>query len=142
MKFMLFHLTMVKNKKTKFTDSHRKEGKCFFSSMSVISLADKPGTQGVLFPTIEASLYDTGSSNTCCLWVRGTGGQFDTHGSGHAGGYGYHRKSAAMQAAIDNAGFTLSQAIGGVGESAMREALLAIAKCIGVKKPAIVESRP
>ena len=130
------------NKPTNFTSSHRKEGKCYFSSMQVISLADKPGMQGVLFPIIEASLYDTGSINTCCIWVRGTGGQFDTHGSGHAGGYGYHRKSAAMQAAIDNAGFTLSQAIGGVGESAMREALLAIAKCIGVKKPAIVESRP
>lgn len=137
--------TYAPNKKTKFTDSHRKEGKCFFSSMQVISLADKPdNSQGLIFPIVEACLYNIGTCDTCCLWVRGAGGQFDicTQGSGHAGGYSYHRPSAAMQAAIDNAGFTLSKSIDGVGKSAMREAMLAIAKCVGVKCPAIVESHP
>lgn len=131
------------NKKTKFTTSHRKEGKCFFSSMSVISLADKPDGHGVLDARIEARLYGNGESNTCCLWVINVDPSGKcTQGSGHAGGYGYHRRSAAMQDAIENAGFTLSQDIGGVGESTMREALLAIAECIGVEKPAIVESHP
>jgi len=131
------------NKKTKFTTSHRKEGKCFFSSMQVISLADKPDSQGVIFPVIEARLYGNGTSDTCCLWVRNVNSSGKcTQGSGHAGGGGYHRKSTAMQAAIDNAGFTLSESIDGVGESAMREALLAIAKCIGVNKHAITESHP
>lgn len=131
------------NKKTKWTTSHRKEGKCFFSSMQVVSLADKPDGHGVLDARIEARLYGNGTSNTCCLWVFNVDSSGKcTQGSGHAGGGGYHRKSAAMQAAIDNAGFTLSESIDGVGESAMREALLAIAKCIGVKKPAIIESHP
>ena len=131
------------NNPTKFTTSHRKEGKCFFSSMSVVSLTDKPDNQGVIFPSIEARLYGNGTTNTCCLWVRDVGPNGKcTQGSGHAGGGGYHRKSAAMQAAIYNAGFTLSKSIDGVGESAMRAALLAIAKCVGVKRPAIVESHP
>ena len=111
--------------------------------MQVVSLTDKPDGHGVLDARIEARLYGNGTSNTCCLWVRDVGFNGKcTQGSGHAGGYGYHRKSAAMQAAIYNAGFTLSEPIDGVGEIAMRAALLAIAKCVGVKRPAIVESHP
>jgi hypothetical protein len=53
------------------------------------------------------------------------------NGSGSAGGYGYHRPSAAAQEAIENAGFTLANRIDGVGESAMREAVLAIAAALG-----------
>ena len=126
---------------TKWTTSHRKEGKCFFSSMQVISLAEKPRFDGRVYSHIEARMYGTGNINTCCLWVRGVGvnGQC-TQGSGQAGGYGYHRPSEAMAAAIRNAGFTLSRDIGGVGEDAMREALLAIAKALKIKRPALIES--
>jgi hypothetical protein len=64
----------------------------------------------------------------------------NTSGSAKAGGYGYHKGSVALEYAIQNAGFTLSGRIGGVGESAMREALLAIATAIGIKRPALVEA--
>ena len=73
---------------------------------------------------------------------------FTTYTSGHgtAGGYGYHKESAAIDAAISSAGFTLfGNALGygdkpdfkricnidGVGEPAIRSALLAIAYACG-----------
>lgn len=124
--------------KTSWTRSHRKEGKCFFTSMSIISLADKPRDDGRIYPQIEARFYGTGNTNTCCLWIHA--GENHTQGSGSAGGYGYHRPSAALSAAIRNAGFTLSNDIAGVGETAVREALLAIAKTLKIKRPALIES--
>lgn len=124
---------------TKFTTTHRKDGKCFFSSMTVISLADKPYTPCLRQPLrIECRLYGTGSVNTCCIWANN--GEIHTSGSGSAGGYGYHRPSQAMENAIRNAGFTLSESIGGVGETAMEEALIAMAKALGIKRPAIIRS--
>lgn len=123
---------------TSWTRSHRKEGKCFFSSLSVISLADKPRDDGRIYAHIECRLYSTGNQNTCCLWVHTADNH--TQGSGKAGGYGYHRPSAALSAAIRNAGFTLSKDIAGVGEQAMQEALLAIAKALKIKRPALIES--
>lgn len=65
-----------------------------------------------------------------------------TSGCGMAGGYGYHKESAAIDDAISSAGFTLFGSasgyddkpdfkktchIDGVGESAIKSALLAIA---------------
>lgn len=109
--------------------------------MYVVSLADKPDASGRIFARIEARLYGTGNVNTCCLWVHGVDANGKcTQGSGRAGGYGYHRPSAALQQAIQNAGFTLSRGIDGVGEDAMREALLAIAKCLKIEAPALVEA--
>jgi len=61
-------------------------------------------------------------------------------GAGQAGGYGYHKPSAAMGAAIDNAGITLSSRIHGVGESAMLEAMDAIAVALGARDTLTVEA--
>lgn len=96
------------------------------------------------------------------LWVHA--GNLCTSGKGSAGGYGYHKTSAAIGGAISNAGIELygdvyggsswnhaenraytpkelaanrrkankSRAyIGGVGDGAVRDALLAIAKAAG-----------
>jgi hypothetical protein len=49
-------------------------------------------------------------------------------GSGNAGGYGYHKQSAALHEAIGSAGITLSRSVSGTGEC--EEALLAIAKAM------------
>ena len=105
------------------------------------------------------------------IWVHGNG--VYTSGNGSAGGYGYHKESAAIQDAITSAGIELygdvyesshrwnyaenrentpaeiaaikrrlakkRADIGGVGESAVRAALLAIAKAAGMKgKPLLV----
>ena len=48
-------------------------------------------------------------------------------GSGYAGGYGYHKASAAVCNAIDAAGFELDANIHGGGESALVDALKAVA---------------
>lgn len=106
----------------------------------VVSLAERPSDDGRLDPVISLRLYGTGAKNYACLWVSLPAGH--RSGSGSAGGYGYHRPSQAAEEAIRNAGFKLDTAIGGVGEEAMREALLAIAEAIGVKRPAIVEAHP
>lgn len=127
--------------KTKWTRSHRKEGKCFFDSYSVIDLAN-PNKYGrnEMHALIELRLYGTGNQNFACLWVHGE--QINTQGSGRAGGYGYHRPSAAAGEAIRNAGFSLSHDIGGVGDDAIKEALGAIAECLGIKNFGIFHAHP
>ena len=62
------------------------------------------------------------------IWVFGTG--IHVSGNGRATGYGYHKASAALSAAIDSAGIVLSERIDGVGDSASRGALEAIARAI------------
>ena len=44
-----------------------------------------------------------------------------TSGSGKAGGYGYHKQSAAISDAIESAGIELDEDISGRGDSAIEE---------------------
>ena len=60
-------------------------------------------------------------------------------GSGTAGGYGYDKQSEAVSRAIESAGIKLSEDIGGVGPSAIREALDAIMETLGYQNHIIVE---
>lgn len=77
-----------------------------------------------------------------------------TSGRGNAGGYGYHKKSAAIDAAISSAGFALFGCasgygdkpdfkkvchIAGVGDSAIKSALLAIAYACGSRDVIFVD---
>ena len=59
-------------------------------------------------------------------------------GRGSASGYGYHKQSAAIGDAITSAGIQLDQDINGRGESAIREALEAIAIELGHTKENIL----
>jgi hypothetical protein len=72
-----------------------------------------------------------GSRNYVSIWVHASDERMSCAGHGSAGGYGYHRPSAAMQAALESAGIRLAQPIDGVGESAMKEAMHAIARHLG-----------
>jgi len=79
------------------------------------------------------------------IWVHGNG--IYTSGKGTAGGYGYHKESAAVGDAIMNAGVTLWGSpytgetgdlkhrahIGGCGSGSIRAALEAIAKAAGAR---------
>ena len=81
------------------------------------------------------------------LWVNA--GELSTSGRGEAGGYGYHKESAAFQHAITSAGielfgspytrpsekpdYTKRAFIDGVGDSAMQSAFEAIARAAGAK---------
>lgn len=66
---------------------------------------------------------------TAVLWVNSK--NLTTSGTGKANGYGYHKPSAAVAEAIKNAGIELSFNISGVGNSAIKEAMIAIAELIG-----------
>jgi len=76
------------------------------------------------------------------LWVRCKDGEW-TSGSGHAGGYGYHKESAAIADAISSAGVTLQDLendckdhwfyLGGTGTSYYPQVFEAIARAAGYR---------
>lgn len=86
----------------------------------------------------ELRFYATASRSYACFWLNGRekgcicGGSF-------AGGYGYHRKSAAAERAFRVAGVTLEPSISGVGDAAIREALEAIGCACGID-PVVIEA--
>ena len=63
-------------------------------------------------------------------------------GSGTAGGGGCCKLSAAAGEAIRNAGFDLSENIEGVGTSAVRDAMRAIADALGYPEAMLFETHP
>lgn len=85
------------------------------------------------------------------IWVNTKDGRY-TSGRGSAGGYGYHKESAAIDAAIASAGIHLFGAvfpsdnprekkrrhIDGVGETAIRAAIEAITRAAGYRNFTIV----
>ena len=72
------------------------------------------------------------------IWINSPG--YHSSGKGKASGYGYHKESAAIGAAIESAGITLDTGISGVGDCAIREALKAIAHALGFSNVLIVEN--
>ena len=77
---------------------------------------------------VTLRIYGTQARNYAAVWCNGNG--VYKSGTGSAGGYGYHRPSAAACEAINNAGITLDDDINGRGDSAIKEACEAIAKAI------------
>lgn len=103
---------------------------------------DKTATYSPLFAEIaDLRIYGTQSTNRACVWVHKRGGKESvyTSGAGKAGGYGYHRASAAAEAALNDAGFTFTKGISGVGDDAIKEGLLAVGRALGLKKLQVVE---
>lgn len=117
--------------------------------INVVVLRDKaPRLRNVV--TVRCWMGRSRNAHTvyCSIWVRATNGKWYA-GHGNAGGYGYHRTSAALQQAINSAGIKLYGSpynrsdeapdyskrafIDGVGESAMREALEAITRAAGYR---------
>ncbi len=83
---------------------------------------------GQIRTLVEARFYMGRSRNSSTVyasfWVMG--GDY-LAGHAKAGGWGYHKQSAALGGAIRNAGIELDTSINGVGEAAMQDALVAIA---------------
>lgn len=81
---------------------------------------------------VDARIYHTGSRAYACIWVHGR----DIYASGgaYAGGYGYHRASAALDSAIQRAGIKMDSEIAGVGDGAMQDACEAIARAATGKR--------
>ena len=79
--------------------------------------------------------YGSGMTVRCAIWINAYRGQITTEGTytrgvGMASGCGYDKYSAVVQSALYSAGVFLKKDIGGVGETATRGALEAIAKKI------------
>jgi hypothetical protein len=72
------------------------------------------------------------------IWIQSSG--IYTSGKGKAGGYDYHKESAAIADAIESAGITLDANISGVGGGAIEDALKAIASALGFSHVLIVEN--
>lgn len=77
------------------------------------------------------------SAVECSVWIHGRKGEY-VSGRGRATGYGYHKESAALEYALDAAGFRFKDSWGGSGEQAMNEALIAVAKCMGWRNVGIL----
>lgn len=81
----------------------------------------------------------TASKVYCSLWITGARGEWRS-GHGTAGGWGYHKPSAAAADAFRNAGIELSDCIAGRGDSAIEGALKALGKAYGYRKVYIIEN--
>lgn len=132
--------TYNKNAKTKFTSFHRKENKCYFDSYTALAACTDYDGNPDLKPVVELRLYGTGNTNTAAIWVHSA--DIHSSGTGAAGGYGYHRPSAAAAEAIRNAGFELSENISGVGESAIVRAVKAISEAVGYPDCPVFHAHP
>ena len=113
-----------------------------------------PCATGEIVTPVDVRIYMARSRSAstvyCSIWVWGKESGVYVSGKGKAGGYGYHKASAAMQDALRSAEITLHgdqyceensngesedltkiACISGVGESAMRAAMVAIARAAG-----------
>lgn len=98
---------------------------------------------GELVSVLTANIYMSRSGDGakpayCALWVHATG-VCHTSGKGTASGYGYHKTSAAIDAALTSAGIELidiktgsAAHIDSIGDSAIDEVFMAIGKACGL----------
>ena len=98
------------------------------SAMSAVAVINGKMREVVIARWYKARKSDGASPVYASIWTNGAG--FDISGYGRATGYGYHKASAALSAAVDSAGIVLSERIDGVGDGAIRRALEAIARAI------------
>jgi hypothetical protein len=96
--------------------------------MRQISVIDRDDGREI----ICARFYWPGSVCYCALWVHAYPNSASGHGK--AGGYGYHKESAALSDAIRSAGFDLDESIHGCGNGAMEVALIAVARAVTGKR--------
>lgn len=95
-------------------------------------------SEGTLREAVACRLYSTPRSLPvyASVWIKGapnrtTRARLYCSGTGKAGGGGYHKQSAAVEEALQSAGFTLSEEVGGRGDEAMQAALEAAARAVG-----------
>ena len=98
--------------------AHRKEDKFQEEYLGLVVVNNSIKT------AVNLRIYGTQSRNYCCLWLND--GVNYASGSDYAGGYGYHRPSAAAAGAIEKAGVNLSKDISGRGSSAIEDAVMSM----------------
>lgn len=104
------------------------------ASYRVIALTERDGKPEMVEAiTVRCWMGRSSSASVvyASVWVRTADREHWFSGHGKAGGYGYHKESAAIDDAIRSAGITLDKSFSGCGESPMRVALHAIAQAAG-----------
>ena len=96
-------------------------------------------TEKAVIERVDARFYSSprGSTVYCLVWINGNDKW--GRGVGKAGGYGYYKKSAALEAAFDDAGVKLDKSISGVGENAELEAIRAVGDALGCTDAILVD---
>lgn len=118
-------------KAPKFNPNHRKDNH-FANEYAAIAIHP----DGRAYDAVILRTYLTDSRAYACVWVHGNCAWREYSlsewraATGIAGGYGYHRESAAAEEAIIAAGITLDEHIGGRGTHAIQEAVFAIARAL------------
>jgi hypothetical protein len=115
--------------------SYRKEQHGLYKQYTILDLgAEAYPCAYTGMPTHPAvatvRVYWPASTAYACVWLNFS----DSYsvGKGKAGGYGYDKESAAIEEALRSAGITLEHSIHGVGEQAIKGALVALARFAGL----------
>lgn len=104
--------------------NHRKEQKFAESYTAVVIDGDR------ITEPVTLRIYRTDNRCYTCLWINGSETGWRA-GSGWAGGYGYHRASAAAAEAFRAAGVVLEgDRLAGCGDSAIRDAVQVTAQAL------------
>lgn len=105
----------------------KRQAKHFYNGYKVVTIVN-----GEMVDLVDARLGATDSCHYASVWlnVRYYDNNYyntcgSARGSGKAGGYGYHRASAALDSALRHAGMRFSVGCSCLGESAMHDCLLA-----------------
>jgi hypothetical protein len=127
----------MKNTVTSYTParsslgSYRKEGHGLYRQYMILDLSAAPypcaNTGMPTHPAVATvRVYWPAATAYACVWLSFP----DSYavGKGKAGGHGYCKESAAIDEALRSAGIQLEHSIHGVGESAIRGALVALAE--------------
>ena len=93
---------------------------------------------GKLRELVDLRIGQTDATAYACVWLHVAGYGTYAHGSGRAGGYGYHRASAAAESAFCSAGMTFNVSFGGCGDTMMREAVQASGEYLSDGAPVYV----
>lgn len=80
---------------------------------------------GKLQELVDLRIGQTDATAYACVWLHVAGYGTYAYGSGKAGGYGYHKSSAAAEAAFRSAGMIFNQSFSGCGDSMTHEAVQA-----------------
>lgn len=117
--------TIIDTNAARLFPDHRKENN--FREEYAALYIDENGEMHTL---VTLRIYSTERRSYACCWISCGFTQVWTRGSGYAGGYGYHRASAAADNALCAAGVSLSEDIAGRGDFAIREAVKAVGECL------------
>lgn len=103
-----------------------RQAKHFYNGYKVVTVIN-----GEMIELVDARLGATDSCHYASVWLNTRyydnkyyNNMGSARGAGKAGGYGYHRASAALESAFARAGMRFSVGCSCMGESAMRDCLM------------------